>query len=372
MNLLQTPSRRYLHMLAERASIRSAFRNELEAAIKRMPPNQQLARVDTGSKNEIRLRSQETGVDVPLDWIRAVLKSLGIDTFSIVKPGQVGAVSSKYLTLVLPNGIKLVPASGKNLGLKFEKTMHQELSKVATGNTHTVSPQTLSLLAALHIPIDQLKRVEYESGKATPRPLSANIPANIGDAIADLVLVLTDGTRIPISLKHENGITFGNFGFTGAFKQTAEHQIETAPHPLDALLSDLGFDKARIQEGLQLFIDKQGVPADWKEIDTSPSANLEHLTAWLRNAFGWGYWYARAQTNGSWHVIDLTTPRNLNKAITRVTRVVNLSYPGKTKQASAAITYWSEAEDKEETVVIQFRNDKGGTVPRIVSWRFAK
>lgn len=362
----------YLTSFTERASARSTFRNELASAIAKLPSTQQLARVDTGSKNEIRLRSKVRGAEVPLAWIKALLKGLGIAIQSQIAPGEPGSASGKYITLQLSNGISLVPSSGKNVGLDFEERLHKKLAEFDK-TAPAASPQILSLLSALKISPEDFKTVLYTPGKSAARGKEFAMQTqsvSIGEKIADYILVLTDGTRIPVSIKDASGLTFGGFSYVGAFNETSDHKITTSPHPLDALLADLGFDKARIQEGLQLYLDKKAIPRDWQEIDMHPKADLEKLTTWLRNALGWGYWYARAKQDGTWYTMNLMTQKDLANTITRVTHVTNLAYPGKYKLASAALQYWSKAEQKEKTVVIQIRNDKGKVAPRVISWRF--
>jgi len=298
----------------------------------------------SGRSGEIRLQPKDRNTKFSTDDIKNLLSAAGYSVSKIVKPGEPGSMSSKFDTYLNDSGYALTIAGGGTRGQEFEKKI--QTSTIDSGDLK-------SLIDGLEQSMGfKLNVISHRAGPShVKRPIGL-MPENVGEKIADLVLTTPDGD-VYVSLKDPSGSTFGNFGIVGAFSQNENGKVISKNHPSDNILEILGVNKDLIARGLNSFISKKPVEKPMQSVDF----NQDAVANLIQSGYGYGYWYARKTSDG-WKIVDLTTPKKLEKHVGKVSEVV-VKYPNTdSKQCSI----WVQTS-KNDVYKFEIRNAKGGILP---------
>jgi len=307
------------------------------------------------SSNTLRASGQKKGAwriqpvdsnDPPSpDAVLRMLKTAKLSVVKIIKPGQAGASSTKFNTYVISKPsiaqkIKFVYGQGRNEGQKFEEVALKSMSNAVKGKFDNFSKQVFQ---GLGLSPAMVAGVNIASAKRVKRPLSTTLE-NVGPMISDMDILLKNGNRMYVSLKNEDGLTFANSGYKGAFISQmvgTKAVIRPQPHKLDEFIVEaLGIDKNLVAKGITDYANR--VPTKKPLINVPVSFNAVKIQQFLAAAYGYGYWYVRKRGGDKVDVLDLTTAKKTLEKLGAVTSVV-ATYPfwskeRATKQLSVKIT----------------------------------
>lgn len=263
------------------------------------------------------------------DSVLRMLKSAKLSVVKILKPGQAGSGSSKFNTYViskpgLAQKISFVYGQGRNEGQKFEDVALKSMSNAVKGKFDNFSKQVFQ---GLGLSPAMVAGVNIASAKRVKRPLSTTLE-NVGPMISDMDIVLKNGGRMYVSLKNEDGLTFANSGYKGAFvtqRVGTKAVIKPQPHKLDEFIVEaLGINKAIVASGITDYANR--VPTKKPLINVPVSFNAAKIQQFLAAAYGFGYWYVRKRGGDKVDVLDLTSAQKTLEKLGTVTSVV-ATYP---------------------------------------------
>jgi hypothetical protein len=222
--------------------------------------------------------------------------------------------------------------------MSYERQLVDEISNaISTGTPHPLLSELEQLTGT--------NFVEVKTGfnKLVKRKLSG-APNNVGDEIADLVLVGADGNQYFISLKDKNGKTISNNGISGIFKQVGDKIVPGFHEVVTNLFNAVKLNLNLAAEGLNAY--KDNVPGGEEQpINITPmmsKQDMEVVKGYLASAVDYGYFYVKNKGKNRFEIVDLATPEDVYKFIGDITNIA-IKYPfnngvNKRKHISIVVT----------------------------------
>lgn len=202
--------------------------------------------------------------------------------------------SAKFASFLLEyEGKKLgvVLGAGSNKGEDFEKELLIKMQDHLAQTSH--DEEAALAFAAIEsvdktIKIDDISEVKRREG-STRRSNIVNSD-EVGKIIADIIIIMKDGTEHYVSVKDSRGETVANFGIADAF--TADLTVNTQSERWTRWIKPFGVDPLRVSRGLQSYrddIEEAGV----KFNDLVLRAATPAMKNVLKRLWGTGYIYLR-------------------------------------------------------------------------------
>ena len=222
--------------------------------------------------------------------------------------------------------IKIVLASGGNKGHTFEKEVQQSIlnKKGPIWNALMCYLVQTSKITK----IEDIKDYSFTTKSTNvKRPFASSI-TNIGPQVADLTIILKNGTSIYVSLKGEKGDTVSNNGFKNSFQLRKEETeegkeaikvkvVERQETEIDKFLNALGVDKQKIARGLEAAGNgmlQNGLNYPYPQEVQSISSGEEAMN-YIASQIGYGYIYFRRNQSGGFTIKDIKSEEDTNKLI---------------------------------------------------------
>lgn len=214
----------------------------------------------------------------------------------------------------------------ENQGQQFERETYETLEKWLTG-VATSDKDVDQLFAALRR-VDRSftadRVVDIHRGGGSPR--RPRDIADSGGVIADLVFVMSDGSKKYVSIKHSSGSTFANFGEVSDFINRTTIEVNKDSRAA-RVLSDAGVDLATVQQGFQDRANDVQSTYPTRRLVSVPIVPGTDLYDTLKHAWGSNYIYLRqnkADPTG-WFSMNLNDATH--KKLFDGLHVYKISYP---------------------------------------------
>jgi hypothetical protein len=324
-------------------------------------------RIKPGTDKRGAMRVQPTTKDYTADDFKNSLEKLQITVDEIIPKGDPNAASSKYPTYKLKdkdgNNLFVVLGGGSfsNKGMTYERTVVDELTNaLQTGQSHPLLTELQNLTGTSFV------NVKAGFNKLVKRKLTGQ-PNDVGEEIADLVLVGVNGKEYYISLKAKNGKTISNNGAKGIFKDVNGQIVPGFNEVVSGVVNAAKVDLNLAAQGLNAY--KNNVDGGQQNsIDVTPQmdgSDLKTIYDYLASGVDYGYIYVKEKGKGRFEIIDLATPNDVYDFIGKILNV-SVKYPfksqtGKRKDLSITVT------TDTGKFTFQIRNASGEIIPKQIN-----
>lgn len=285
-------------------------------------------RIKPGVDKRGAMRLQPTDKNFSVEDFKNALEKIDVTIEDVIPPGQNNSASGKFLTYKLKDkdGVTFFTVMGGgsfgNKGMSYERQLVDEIKNAI--NTATPHP----LLSELE-QLTGTKFINVKTGfnKLVKRKLSDR-PENVGDEIADIVLVGNDGVEYFVSLKDKNGKTISNNGIVGIFKQQGDKIVPGFHQVVKKLFAAVKLDLPLAAAGLNAYKDNveggQQTPVDVTSYMSEADKNT--VKGYLASAVDYGYLYVKNKGNNRFEIVDLATPEDVYNFIGDIQNVT-IKYP---------------------------------------------
>ncbi|NBP04259.1 MAG: hypothetical protein EBU90_30050, partial [Proteobacteria bacterium] len=217
--------------------------------------------------------------------------------------------------------------------------------------------------------------IKHTEGKAERRSMFAPKITDVGQQIADFILVLKNGEELCISFKNEKGDTFSNNGLGDLFIEEKSGKIKVNQ---DSMFFDkvksFGVNFKLLLKGLNAYATKTPYPI--KVISPVVDVDEKHVLHYVRAALGYGYWYVRETAPDVFDIKDFSTKKHLVDYVHKLS-VDSIRYPffmtptKASKQCSIDLSFTSKGSSEETKLRGEIRHTHGGVAPKEMKFKFA-
>lgn len=293
-----------------------------------------------------------TDVDDLLAFLRSKeAKSIGITKVGDVSPSQ---NSGKYKGIpftYMNMPYEAIIGSGQNQGEKFEKEVLKSIQDYLDGDYNELANKVLTALDKLDLDdfsVDDIKEAKARTG-STHR--ASATPEEMGKIIADIILVMDDGSEIYLSVKNEIGTTVGQLGLANTFSQ--DYSIDTTSAQYKQLIKPLHLSAKKIKDGFIAYENGETLKG---QTVTSSDAEEEELATLLKGFFGVGYIYLREK--GDKFIATEIDHDFLDNKLFNGLKITEIRYPEPGRKQISIFLNSNSTKFK-----LEIRNAKGGIVP---------
>jgi hypothetical protein len=198
------------------------------------------------------------------------------------------------------------------------------------------------------------------------RQLSFEGPEDVGKIIADIT-INNNGDEIYLSIKDPKGTGIYNGGNVKFIKQNKEDN--TVYFDEDAFINDtsvtkeifssIGIDPQKIVNGLNDYINKEGLPSQREQITDYDDTQLHNL---LASSYGYGYWYVRQTKPGELKIVNIESPEDAYEIVGDI-QSVEIKYPSINSKSTEIKIKTSSQLMGDNIYQIDIRNSSGGIIP---------
>ena len=324
-------------------------------------------RIKPGVDKKGAMRLQPTDKNFSVEDLHKALEKIDVTIEDVIPPGQADSASSKFLTYKVKDkdGVSffIVMGGGSfgNKGMSYERQLVEEINNAITNGEPHPLLQELEQLAGT-------KFIGVKTGfnKLVKRKLSDQ-PENVGDEIADLILVGENGSEYYISLKDKNGKTISNNGIAGIFKQQGDKIVPGFHDVVEDLFQAVKLNLNLAAEGLNAY--KDNVPGGQDApIDVTPEMSEQDkniVRGYLASAVDYGYFYVKNKGKNRFEIVNLATPEDVYNFVGDIQNVT-IKYPcngekAKRKHISIVVTTTSGR------FAFDVRNASGDILPKQIN-----
>lgn len=322
-------------------------------------------KLGTDKKGAMRLQPKDKNFS-PEDFTKA-LDKIDVSIQDVIPPSGGGSASNKFLTYKLKDKdgvtfhVVLGGGSFGNKGMSYERQLVDEIGNaITTKTTHPLLSELEQLTGTTFVD------VKTGFNKLVKRKLSRQ-PNNVGDEIADLVLIGANGEQYFISLKDKNGKTISNNGIAGIFKQVGDKIVPGFHEIVSDLFAAVKLDLDLAAQGLNAY--KDNVPGGHEQIvNVTPMMSQQDINVvkgYLASAVDYGYFYVKNKGKNRFEIVDLAIPEDVYNFIGDITNV-SIKYPfsggmNKRKHISIVVTTTTGK------FAFDVRNAAGDIIPRQIN-----
>ncbi len=324
-------------------------------------------RIKPGTAKRGALRVQPTEKDYSAEDFKQALNKLDISIDKVIPKGSPEAASGKYPTYKLKDKdgvtfyVVLGGGSFSNVGMTYERELVNELSEaIQNGESHPLLSELENLTGTNFV------QVKAGFNKLVKRKLS-NQPNNVGEEIADLVLVGANGEEYYISLKAKNGKTISNNGAKGIFKDVNGEIVPGFNEVVSGVVNAAKVDLNLAAQGLNAYKnDINGGQQNAVDVTSQmDGSDFNTIYSYLASGVDYGYIYVKQKGNNKFEIIDLATEQDVYDFLGRI-KNVSVKYPfrsdtGKRKDLSITIT------TDTGKFTFQIRNASGEIIPKQIN-----
>jgi len=230
------------------------------------------------------------------------------------------------------------------------------------------NPELVQLYKTLDIDPSVLSEKDINNtGKGNnKRQLSFEGPEDVGKIIADIT-INNNGDEIYLSIKDPKGTGIYNGGNVKFIKQNKEDN--TVYFDEDAFINDtsvtkemflsIGIDPQKIVNGLNDYINKEGLPSQKEQITDYDDTQLHNL---LASSYGYGYWYVRQIKPGELKIVNIESPEDAYEIVGDI-QSIEIKYPSISSKSTEIKIKTSSKLMGDNIYQIDIRNSSGGIIP---------
>lgn len=267
------------------------------------------------------------------------------------KTGKEVSLSSSFNTYYIKRDgveVSVVLCAKFNKGIDFEETLFTNFQEQLSSDLESggLLEQVLSRIGI----VNQYKNltITREAGKSAKRVMGYTDDEiqDVGKEIGDFTIVNNKtGKEYYISLKNQNGKTFGNKGVTGIFKEkivndpvTQKARYEVTPgnvNVLDDFFASITGDKDEIKNKIAQGLEEYANGAEDETAYTKSKFYFENVAASskfinivqtaIKSGLGYGYYYLKMKTKTEYIYIDLTTREKLDTFVRENIQIKNIT-----------------------------------------------
>lgn len=325
-------------------------------------------RVKPGKDKSGVVRLQPITKDYSIEDFKNSIQKIDLNIIGEIGKGEAESASGKYPTYKLQDKdgvvffVVLGGGSFGNKGMAYERQTVSEIDSAIQNNTpHPLLGELEKLTGTKFI------GVKTGFNKLVKRKLSDR-PEDVGQEIADIVLVGENGEEYFISLKDRNGKTLSNNGATGIFKNQGNEIVPGFHQVVSGLVNASKVDLNLAAQGLNAYNKNipggQGSPVDVTSQLTPEDKNI--IMGYLSSGVDYGYIYVKNKGKNHFQIVDLATPEDVQQFIGEI-RSVFIKYPfsdGKGKKRKDLSVNVITTTGK---FAFQIRNASGGIIPKQIN-----
>lgn len=265
--------------------------------------------------------------------------------------------------------VGVILASGANKGEQYEKDFYESMLRNTGKSIKQIdNPELVQLYKTLGIDPSALSEKDINNtGKGNnKRQLSFKGPEDVGKIIADIT-INNSGDEIYLSIKDPKGTGIYNGGNVKFIKQNKEDN--TVYFDEDAFINDtsvtkeifssIGIDPQKIVNGLNDYINKEGLPSQREQITDYDDTQLHNL---LASSYGYGYWYVRQTKPGELKIVNIESPEDAYEIVGDI-QSVEIKYPSINSKSTEIKIKTSSQLMGDNIYQIDIRNSSGGIIP---------
>jgi len=319
-------------------------------------------------KGAIRLQPKEKSFDEK-DF-KSALSHIQVKIVDEIGAGQPESGSSKYTTYKLKDKdgtvfrVVLGGGSFSNKGMTYERQLVEELTNAIKYKQSNPLLAELEKLTGTHF-------VSIRTGfnKLVRRKLSGQ-PNDVGEEIADLILVGANGEDYFISLKGKNGKTLSNNGIAGIFRQVGDQIVPGFSQVVDTLFGAAKVDLNEAAQGLTSYLNNTagGNPSPVDVTNSLSDQDKDIIMNYLASAIDFGYLYVKNLGKNKFKIVNLATIDDVKEFIGDI-QSVQIKYPyykddtrmGKRKNLSIDI------KTSKSRFSFDVRNASGDIIPKQIN-----
>jgi hypothetical protein len=327
-------------------------------------------RLKTGVDKKGAIRLQPSEKSFGENDFKSALSHIKVKIIDEIGAGQPESASSKYTTYKLKDKdgtvfrVVLGGGSFSNKGMTYERQLVEELKTAIEYQQENPLLTELEKLTGTHF-------VGIKTGfnKLVRRKLTGQ-PNDVGEEIADLILVGANGEDYFISLKDKNGKTLSNNGVAGIFKQVGDQIIPGFSQVVDTLFAAAKIDLNLAAQGLTSYLNNTvgGNPSPVDVTNNLSDQDKDTIMNYLASAIDFGYLYVKNLGKNKFKIVNLATLDDVKEFIGDI-QSVQLKYPyykddtrmGKRKNLSIDI------KTSNSRFSFDVRNASGDIIPKQIN-----
>ena len=264
--------------------------------------------------------------------------------------------------------VGVILASGANKGEQYEKDFYESMLKNAGKSIKQIdNPEIVQLYKTLDIDPSVISEDDIQqTGKGNnKRQPSFEGPEDVGKIIADIT-ISNDGDEIYLSIKDPKGSGIYNGGRIKFIKQSEDNTIyfdedefigDTSV--IKNMFTALSVDPQKIVNGLNDYINKEGLPSQIETITDYDDTLLHNL---LASSYGYGYWYVRQTKPGELKIVNIESPEDAYEMVGDI-KSVKVKYPSISSKSTEVKIDTTSQLMGDNSYILDIRNSAGGILP---------
>jgi hypothetical protein len=327
-------------------------------------------RLKTGVDKKGVIRLQPSEKSFGENDFKSALSHIKVKIVDEIGAGQPESGSSKYTTYKLKDKdgtvfrVVLGGGSFSNKGMTYERQLVEELTNAIKYKQPNPLLTELEKLTGTHF-------VGIRTGfnKLVRRKLTGQ-PNDVGEEIADLILIGANGEDYFISLKDKNGKTLSNNGITGIFRQVNDQIVPGFSEVVDTLFKASKVDLNLAAQGLTSYLNNTvgGNPSPVDVTNSLTDQDKNIIMNYLASAIDFGYLYVKNLGKNKFKIVNLATIDDVKEFIGDI-QSVQIKYPyykddtrmGKRKNLSIDI------KTSKSRFSFDVRNASGDIIPKQIN-----